>query len=104
MALNTKTIKRRIKSIGNTKKITKAMEMVAASKMRKAQAQVLATRPYALQAREVLSYVAKMAGTESHPLITPRPNIKRVGIMLVTADRGLAGGSVSSAFMIVSPS
>lgn len=89
---STREIRLRIRSVKNIAQVTKAMEAVSAAKMRKAQAQVLATRPYALQAREVLSYVAKMAGTESHPLITPRPNIKRVGILLVTADRGLAGG------------
>ena len=89
---STREIRRRIRSVKNIAQVTKAMEAVSAAKMRKAQAQVIATRPYALQAREVLSYVAKMAGTESHPLITPRPNIKRVGIMLVTAERGLAGG------------
>lgn len=89
---STREIRLRIRSVKNIAQVTKAMEAVSAAKMRKAQAQVLATRPYALQAREVLSYVAKMAGTESHPLITPRPTIKRVGIMLVTADRGLAGG------------
>lgn len=89
---STREIRLRIRSVKNIAQVTKAMEAVSAAKMRKAQAQVLATRPYALQAREVLSYVAKMAGTESHPLITPRAVIKRVGIMLVTADRGLAGG------------
>jgi F-type H+-transporting ATPase subunit gamma len=68
------------------------MEAVSAAKMRKAQAQVLATRPYAQQAREILSYIAKLSGTESHPMIQPRQTIKRVAVLLVTADRGLAGG------------
>ena len=69
------------------------MEAVSAAKMRKAQQQVLATRPYSKQAREVLSYIARLTSTESelNPLIHPRP-VKRVGILLVTADRGLAGG------------
>ena len=69
------------------------MEAVSAAKMRKAQQQVLATRPYAKQAREVLSYIARLTSTESelNPLIHPRP-VKRVGILLVTGDRGLAGG------------
>ncbi len=89
---STREIRRRIRSVKNIAQVTKAMEAVSAAKMRKAQAQVLSTRPYALQAREVLSYVAKMSGTESHPLITPRAAIKRIGILLVTADRGLAGG------------
>jgi F-type H+-transporting ATPase subunit gamma len=69
------------------------MEAVSAAKMRKAQAQVLATRPYAEQAREVLSYIARLTAAEGeyNLLITPRA-VKRVGILLVTADRGLAGG------------
>ncbi|MBX3011496.1 MAG: ATP synthase F1 subunit gamma [Caldilineaceae bacterium] len=85
-------MRRRIKSVKNISQVTKAMEAVSAAKMRKAQLQVLATRPYAEQARNVLSYIAHLAGGESHPMVTPRPVIKRVGIMLVTADRGLAGG------------
>jgi F-type H+-transporting ATPase subunit gamma len=70
------------------------MEAVSAAKMRKAQQQVLATRPYALSAREVLSYIARLTGVEDTlgHLLKPRPNVKRVGILLVTADRGLAGG------------
>jgi F-type H+-transporting ATPase subunit gamma len=91
---NTREIRRRIRSVGNIAQVTKAMEAVSAAKMRKAQAQVLATRPYAEQAREVLSYIARLPSTDSalNPLIDPRPEIKRTGILLVTADRGLAGG------------
>jgi len=70
------------------------MEAVAASKMRKAQNQVLATRPYAKKAQEVLSYIARLNTTEGDldALINERAEVKRVGILLVTADRGLAGG------------
>lgn len=89
---STREIRRRIRSVKNISQVTKAMEAVSAAKMRKAQSQVLATRPYAEQARNVLSYVAHLAGGETHPMIEPRAVIKRVGIMLVTADRGLAGG------------
>jgi F-type H+-transporting ATPase subunit gamma len=69
------------------------MEAVSAAKMRKAQQQVLSTRPYAVQAREVLSYIARLSTLENEldPLIQERP-VNRVGILLVTADRGLAGG------------
>lgn len=90
---STREIRRRIRSVKNIAQVTKAMEAVSAAKMRKAQAQVLATRPYAQQAREVLSYIARLTTTESelNPLIRPRP-VKRVGVLLVTADRGLAGG------------
>jgi ATP synthase F1 gamma subunit len=89
----TREIRRRIKSVKNIAQVTKAMEAVSAAKMRKAQQQVLATRPYAKQAREVLTYIARLTSTESelNPLMRPRP-VKRVGILLVTADRGLAGG------------
>lgn len=91
---NTREIRRRIRSVKNIAQVTKAMEAVSAAKMRKAQAQVLATRPYAEQAREVLSYIARLNSVESNlnPLINVRTEIKRVGIILVTADRGLAGG------------
>jgi F-type H+-transporting ATPase subunit gamma len=70
------------------------MEAVSAAKMRKAQQQVLATRPYARAAQEVLSYIARLTGVEDAlgHLLKPRPVVKRVGILLVTADRGLAGG------------
>jgi F-type H+-transporting ATPase subunit gamma len=90
---NTREIRRRIRSVKNIAQVTKAMEAVSAAKMRKAQAQVLATRPYAQQAREVLSYIARLSSAESelNPLINERP-VKRTGILLITGDRGLAGG------------
>ena len=90
---NLREIRGRIQSVKNIAQVTKAMEAVSAARMRKAQAQVLATRPYAEQAMEVLSYVARLPNVESDldPLIKGRP-VKRVGILLVTADRGLAGG------------
>lgn len=93
MANLTREIRRRIRSVKNIAQVTKAMEAVSAAKMRKAQQQVLATRPYATQAREVLSYIARLHSTESelNPLINERP-VKRTGILLITADRGLAGG------------
>jgi F-type H+-transporting ATPase subunit gamma len=91
---STREIRRRIRSVQNIAQVTKAMEAVAAAKMRKAQQQVLATRPYAQAAREVLSYIAGITSVEEAygHLIRPRANIKRVGLLLVTADRGLAGG------------
>jgi len=91
MALNTKTIKRRIKSIGNTKKITKAMEMISAVKMRKAIGNVLSTRNYSHLAWEMLYDVAKKTDITLHPLLEIRP-IKRVGVILIASNRGLAGG------------
>lgn len=91
---NTREIRRRIRSVKNIAQVTKAMEAVSAAKMRKAQNQVLATRPYAQQAREVLSYIARLTSTEGslNALIQTRAVIKRVGIVLITADRGLASG------------
>ncbi|MCL4832652.1 MAG: ATP synthase F1 subunit gamma [Caldilineaceae bacterium] len=87
-------MRRRIRSVKNISQVTKAMEAVAASKMRRAQNQVLATRPYAKKAQEVLSYIARLNTTEGDldALINERAEIKRVGILLVTADKGLAGG------------
>jgi len=86
-------IKRRINSVKNISQVTRAMEAVSASKMRKAQAQVIATRPYAEKANEVLSFLAKIAGTQAsdQPLLQQR-DIRKVGFVLITADRGLAGG------------
>ena len=91
---STREIRRRIRSVKNISQVTRAMEAVAASKMRRAQQQVLATRPYADKAREVLSYIARLdsGGGAMDSLITPRAEIKTVGVILVTADRGLAGG------------
>lgn len=91
---STREIRRRIRSVTNIAQVTKAMEAVSAAKMRKAQQQVLSTRPYAQQAHEVLTYIARLPNLENelNPLIRPRAQVKRVGILLVTADRGLAGG------------
>lgn len=90
---NIRDIRRRIKAVKNISQVTKAMEAVAAAKMRKAQDQVVATRPYAKSAGEVLSYVARLPNAEHSldALIQPRP-IKKACIVLITGDRGLAGG------------
>ena len=91
---NTKEISRRIKSIGSTKKITRAMEMVAAAKMRRAIEAVLRTRTYANLSWETVLHLAKMdnGGEKLHPLIGSRPEIKKAAIILVTSNRGLCGG------------
>lgn len=91
----TKEISRRIKSISSTKKITKAMEMVAAAKMRKAIDAVLKTRRYANLSWETILHLAKMAATNNdpaHPLLKPRKHINKAAIILITANRGLCGG------------
>jgi F-type H+-transporting ATPase subunit gamma len=89
---STREIRRRIRSVRNIAKVTKAMETVAASKMRKAQQQVLATRPYAAKAWEVLTYLARLgpAAAAEQPLLQQR-EVLTVCLLLITADRGLAG-------------
>ena len=86
-------LKRRIKSVKNISQVTRAMQMVAASRMRRAQEQALASRPYAAKAWEVLTHLASQRGdTEQlHPLLTHRDEIKKIAIILITADKGLAG-------------
>lgn len=85
-----KEINAQIKSVKNTRKITKAMEMVAASKMRRAQERMVASRPYADKIREVLAHVAQAHPEYAHPFLQERL-IKRVGFLLVSSDRGLCG-------------
>lgn len=87
-----KEIRSQIKSIQNTKKITKAMEMVAASKMRRAQDRMAATRPYADKMRQVVSHVAKGDLEYKHLYTLDRTDVKRVGYIIVSSDRGLCGG------------
>ena len=87
---NTRDIRRRIKSVGNTAQITRAMQMVAASKMRKAQQAALAGRPYAALINDVLAKAAARAGVFGHPLMEKRA-VKRRAVILVSTDRGLCG-------------
>ncbi|MDQ4075243.1 MAG: ATP synthase F1 subunit gamma [Chloroflexota bacterium] len=90
-------IKRRIKSVKNIGQVTRAMEAVAASKMRKAQDRTLASREYAEKAREVLAFLASQPGAEgAHPLLQERATIRRVALILITPDRGLAGALISN--------
>ncbi|MGB9887324.1 MAG: ATP synthase F1 subunit gamma [Moorellales bacterium] len=85
-------IRRRIRSIQNTQQITRAMQMVAAAKLRKVQDRVVASRPYAAKLREVLErLVANLPPEVQHPLLEERP-VKRVAYVVVTGDRGLCGG------------
>ncbi len=94
---NIRVIKRRIRSVQNTAKITKAMEMVAASKMRRAQERVLAARPYAEKMVEMLSHLASQVQDPDavHPLLQKR-EAQRTEIVHITPDRGLCGGLVSN--------
>ncbi len=86
-----KEIRTKIKSIQNTQKITKAMEMVAASKMRRAQERMQAARPYAQKIRNVVAHLAHAHPEYKHPFVIER-KAKRVGLVIVSTDRGLCGG------------
>lgn len=86
-----KEIRTKIASIKNTQKITRAMEMVAASKMRKTQERMRASKPYATKIYDVVKHIARANSEYRHPFMTAR-DIKRVGIIVVTSDRGLCGG------------
>ncbi len=87
-----KEIRTQIKSIQNTQKITKAMEMVAASKMRRAQDRMFASRPYAGKIRNVIGHLANAHPEYQHPFLSEREEVKRVGFILISSDRGLCGG------------
>ena len=84
-------IKRRIGSVQSTQKITRAMELIASSRIIKAQQRVDAARPYAEEMRSLMASVAKNAGSIDHPLLRQRDTVGTVGTIIVTADRGLAG-------------
>ena len=84
-------LKRRIRSIGNTRKITKAMELVASARLRRAQARIEALRPYADRMLELMGITARAAGSVRLPLLERRENVTRVALLPITADRGLAG-------------
>lgn len=84
-------IRRRIRSVSNMQQITKAMKMVAAAKLRRAQEKVIASRPYAKQIQDVLARLVQVQSEISHPLLEQRP-VKRIGYILITSDRGLCGG------------
>ncbi len=85
-------IKRRVASVKNTRKITKAMELVAAAKLRRAETRIEALRPYADRMRELTSATARATPSRGFPLLEARENEETVGILLLTGDRGLAGG------------
>lgn len=97
MAVNTKAIKRRIKSVTNTKKITKAMEMVSAAKMRKSVEATLNTKLYAMLSRELLERLSGLHGGGNAPLLSVRP-VKNVLVVLITSNRGLCGSFNSNIF------
>ncbi|NAX22177.1 F0F1 ATP synthase subunit gamma [Vibrio sp. V39_P1S14PM300] len=94
---NTKEIRTKIASVGNTQKITSAMQMVAASKMRKVQDNMEASRPYAVNMRKVIGHVSSGTLEYSHPFLQER-EVKRAAYIIISSDRGLCGGLNSNLF------
>jgi F-type H+-transporting ATPase subunit gamma len=92
MAAQLRVLRRRIRSVQSTKKITKAMELIATSRIARAQARVEASRPYAREITKVLTALADAAGTLDNPLLIERENPTRAGVLVVTSDRGMCGG------------
>jgi F-type H+-transporting ATPase subunit gamma len=93
-----KEIRNKIASVKNTQKITKAMEMVAASKMRKAKNRMDSARPYANKIRNVIAHMANANTEYKHPFLLPRDEVKKIGLIIVSSDRGLCGGLNSNLF------
>ena len=93
-----KEVRTKIASIKNTQKITKAMEMVAASKMRKAQERMKEARPYAEKIRNVIAHLGNANPEYKHSYLGEREHVKRIGIIIVSSDRGLCGGLNSNLF------
>ena len=91
-------IRSKIKSVQNTRKVTRALEMVSASKIRKAQNLMKASRPYAKLMRQVIGHVARANSEYKHPYLIERSEVKRVGYIIVSTDRGLCGGLNSNLF------
>ncbi|MEP7188401.1 MAG: F0F1 ATP synthase subunit gamma, partial [Roseiflexaceae bacterium] len=94
---STREIRRRIRSVKNMTQITRAMEMVSASKMRRAQRNVLATRPYADRLFDVMGELtARAVGARSGTLLEVRPNVTKIGLIVVTPDKGLTGAMITN--------
>jgi F-type H+-transporting ATPase subunit gamma len=96
-----KEIRNKIKSVQSTRKITKAMEMVSASKMKKAQDRMRASRPYVERALQIAMHVAKANTEYKHPFLARRDAVKRVGAIVVTTDKGLCGGLNTNTLRLV---
>lgn len=91
-------IRTKIKSVQNTRKVTRALEMVSASKIRKAQDLMKASRPYARLMRQVIGHIARANSEYRHPYLVERETVQRVGYIVISTDRGLAGGLNSNLF------
>ena len=97
----TKEIRMKIRSVQNTRKITKAMEMVAASKMRKAQERMRAARPYAEKIRNVAAHISHANPEYRHPFLVSRDTVKRVGVIVISTDKGLCGALNTNVLRLV---
>ena len=97
----TKEIRVKIKSVQNTRKITKAMEMVAASKMRKAQERMRMARPYSEKIRTVAAHISHANPEYRHPFLVERDSVKRVGLIVITTDKGLCGALNTNLLRII---
>ncbi|MGY1408215.1 MULTISPECIES: F0F1 ATP synthase subunit gamma [unclassified Luteimonas] len=91
-------IKTKIKSVQNTRKVTRALEMVSASKIRKAQERMRASRPYARAMKQIIGHLAQANTEFQHPYLIERGQVRRVGYVIVSSDRGLAGGLNNNLF------
>jgi F-type H+-transporting ATPase subunit gamma len=96
-----KDIRTKIKSVENTRKITKAMEMVAASKMRRAQERMRSARPYSEKVRRIAGHLAEANPEYRHPFIVKREAVRNVGLVVVTTDKGLCGGMNTNILRVV---
>ncbi|HEV8564363.1 MAG TPA: F0F1 ATP synthase subunit gamma [Actinomycetota bacterium] len=91
MGAKLRVVRRRIRSVQSTKKITRAMELIASSRIVRAQQRVEASRPYAIQLTRAMEDIARQMGSVAHPLLEERESVSRAGVLIVTSDRGLAG-------------
>ncbi len=91
-------IKTKIKSVQNTRKVTRALEMVSASKIRKAQERMKTSRPYARAMKQLIGHLAQANSEYRHPYLVERADVKRVGYVIISSDRGLAGGLNNNMF------
>src|SRR3954464_8362645 len=100
MAAQIRVLRRRIRSVQSTKKITRAMELIAASRIARAQQRARAAAPYAEEITRVISQVASQGGSMTHPLVVDRPTPRSAAVIVVTSDRGLAGGYNSNVLRV----
>ena len=91
MGAQLRVVRRRIRSVQSTKKITRAMELIASSRIVKAQQRVESSRPYAVQLTKAMEDLARQTGAVQHPLLEDREQPTKAGVLVLTSDRGLAG-------------